>query len=124
MVVDDAEDIRRMLKFVLDMRGYRVLEARNGREAVELAESNCPDVILMDLSMPVLDGYGAARELRQMAKTRDAPIIAISAHDTVDHRNKALAVGFNDYLTKPIDFIQVADLIQRFLRKAGPEVKS
>jgi len=123
MVVDDAEDIRRMLRFVLDMRGYRVLEACNGREAVELAESNCPDLILMDLSMPVLDGYGAVKELRQMAKTRAAPIIAISAHGTVDHRNKALAVGFNDYLTKPIDFIQVANLIQRFLRKAGPSVE-
>lgn len=124
MVVDDADDIRRMLKFVLDMRGYRVVEAANGREAVEIAQSNCPDVILMDLSMPVLDGYGAVRELRRSAKTRSAPIIAISAHDTVDHRNKAFAVGFNEYLTKPIDFIQVADLIQRFLNKTGTDAES
>ncbi|HEY0406459.1 MAG TPA: response regulator [Pyrinomonadaceae bacterium] len=121
MVVDDSDDIRKMLRFVLDMRGYRVVEAANGREAVEAAQHNCPDVILMDLSMPVLDGYGAVKELRQSTKTRDAAVIAISAHDTVDHRNKALAVGFNDYLTKPIDFIHVADLIQRFVRKGGAD---
>jgi two-component system, cell cycle response regulator DivK len=121
MVVDDSDDIRRMLTFVLDMRGYRVVEAVNGREAIEVAQSKCPDVILMDLSMPVLDGYGAVRELRQIAGTCAAPIIAISAHDTVDHRNKALAVGFDDYLTKPIDFIQVANLIRRFLQKPAPD---
>lgn len=121
MVADDSDDLRGMLKFVLDMRGYRVVEAANGQEAVQIAQSSCPDLILMDLSLPVLDGFGALRELRRSAKMCDAPAIAISAHNTVDHRTKALAVGFNYYLTKPIDFVHLAHLIQLLLHAAQPE---
>jgi two-component system, cell cycle response regulator DivK len=118
MVVDDAEDIRAMLRFVLDSRGYRVVEASNGHEAVMLARTECPDLILMDLSMPVLDGFGAVRGIREVEELCDVPVVAISAHNTQDHRAKALAVGFNDYLTKPIDFSRLSNLIQRFLQAA------
>jgi CheY-like chemotaxis protein len=69
----------------------------------------------MDLNMPVLDGFGATRGIRQITEMCDVPIVAISAHNTMDHRAKAFAVGFNDYLTKPINFIQLVDLIHRFL---------
>lgn len=118
MVVDDSDDIRAMLKLVLDLRGYRVVEAANGQEAVEVAQTTRPDLVLMDLSMPVLDGFGAARALRAIDALCAAPIVAISAHNTSDHRAKALAVGFNDYLTKPIDFSQLVMVVGRLLEIA------
>ena len=118
LVVDDSDDIREMVKFVLDTRGYRVAVAENGQEAVKVAQAQCPDLILMDLSMPVLDGFGAARSIRETAQMCDVPIIAISAHNTRDHRAKAFDVGFNDYLTKPIDFVHLADVIHHFLEAA------
>jgi CheY-like chemotaxis protein len=118
MIVDDSDDIRSMLKLVLDMRGYRVIEAANGQEAVEIAQTTCPDLVLMDLSMPVLDGFGAVRAMREIEQMCAAPIVAISAHNTPDHRAKAFAVGFNDYLTKPIDFSQLVNLVGRLLQTA------
>ena len=118
MVVDDSDDIREMVKFVLSSQGYRVAEANDGREAVNIARMNCPDLILMDLSMPVLDGFGAARQLRQIEEISDVPIVALSAHNTSDHRAKAFAVGFNDYLTKPVDFMNLMELIRRLLKPA------
>ncbi|HEV2914619.1 MAG TPA: response regulator [Pyrinomonadaceae bacterium] len=118
MVVDDSEDIREMIKFVLGARGYRVVEAENGQEALKLARAECPALILMDLSMPVLDGFGAARGIREITETCAVPIVAISAHNTIDHRAKAFAVGFNDYLTKPLNFSQLLNLVQHFLQPA------
>ncbi|HYY58975.1 MAG TPA: response regulator [Pyrinomonadaceae bacterium] len=118
MIVDDSDDIREMIKFVLDGRGYRVVEAGNGQEALKLARVVCPALILMDLSMPVLDGFGAARGIREITEMCKVPIVAISAHNTIDHRAKALAVGFDDYLTKPLNFAQMLNLIQRFLQPA------
>ena len=118
MVVDDSDDIREMVRFVLDARGYRVVEATNGLEALELARVECPDLILMDLNMPVLDGFGAVRRIRKISDMCEVPIVAISAHNTIDHRAKAHAVGFNEYLTKPLNFAQMLNLIQRFLQPA------
>lgn len=118
LVVDDADDIRAMLRFVLLSRGYRVAEAINGLEALGVARKKCPNLILMDLSMPVLDGFGAVRCLREIAEFCDVPIIAVSAHNTIDHRAKAFAVGFSDYITKPIDFGHFVNLIHRLLQPA------
>jgi CheY-like chemotaxis protein len=118
MIVDDSDDVREIVRFVLDVKGYRVVEAVNGQEAVKIARTQCPNLILMDLSMPVLDGFGAVRGIREIAEMWDVPIIAISAHNTTDHRVKAFDVGFNDYLTKPIDFGRLVDLIQRLLQAA------
>ena len=118
LVVDDSDDIREMVKFVLDTRGYRVTLAENGQEAVKMAQAQCPDLILMDLSMPVLDGFGAVRGIRGMEEMCDVPIIAISAHNTKDHRAKAFDVGFNDFLTKPIDFVHLVDVVHHFLEAA------
>lgn len=115
LIVDDSDDIRAMVKFVLESRGYRVLEAVNGQEALKTARKECPHLILMDLNMPVLDGFGAARGIREITRMCDVPIVAISAHNTPDHRAKASAVGFNDYLTKPINFVQMFELIRRFI---------
>jgi len=115
LVVEDSEDNREILRYVLRASGYGVLEATNGEQAVRLCQEKHPDLILMDLSMPVLDGYGAAQQIRQLLHFNDVPIIAVSAHATMDYRAKALAGGFNDYLTKPIDFSQLETLLHRYL---------
>lgn len=115
LIVEDSDDNREILRFVLRSIGYGVLEATNGEQAVEVCRSKRPAMILMDLSMPVLDGYGAVRKIREIEGTGQVPIIAISAHATMDHRSKASAVGFNDYLTKPIDFAQLEAVLHRYL---------
>ena len=118
LVVEDSDDNREILRHILRLIGYGVLEAVNGLQAVEICKDRRPDLILMDLSMPVLDGYGAVRKIRALAGSSAVPIIAVSAHATVDHRAKALAVGFDDYLTKPIDFAQLETLLDRYLKAA------
>ena len=117
MVVEDFEDNRFMMRRVLEMSGYRVLEAVNGEEAVELAHRERPQLILMDLSLPQLDGLAATRRIRQYPDMKDVPIVAVSAHDTADFHADALAAGCNDYVTKPIDFDQLEALLSRLLPK-------
>jgi two-component system cell cycle response regulator DivK len=117
MVVEDFEDNRFMMRRLLEMSGYRVLEAINGEEAVTLAHRERPQLILMDLSLPQLDGLAATRRIRQHADLRDVPIVAVSAHDTADFHADALAAGCNDYVTKPIDFDQLEVLLNRLLPK-------
>jgi two-component system, cell cycle response regulator DivK len=117
MVVEDFEDNRFMMRRLLEMSGYHVLEAINGEEAVELAHRERPQLILMDLSLPQLDGLAATRRIRQHAELRDVPIVAVSAHDTADFHADALAAGCNDYVTKPIDFDQLEALLNRLLPK-------
>jgi two-component system, cell cycle response regulator DivK len=115
MVVEDFEDNRFMMRRLLEMSGYRVLEAINGEEAVEIAERERPSLILMDLSLPLLDGLAATRRIRQVKELRSVPIVAVSAHDTADFHADALAAGCNDYVTKPIDFDQLEALLSRLL---------
>jgi len=119
MVVEDFEDNRFMMRRLLEMSGYRVLEAINGEEAVELAHRERPQLILMDLSLPQLDGLAATRRIREHADMRNIPIVAVSAHDTADFHADALAAGCNDYVTKPIDFDQLEALLARLLTKDG-----
>jgi CheY-like chemotaxis protein len=115
LVVEDSEDNREILRYVLRSSGYGVLEATNGEQAVKMCHEKHPDLVLMDLSMPVLDGYDAAQQIRQSEDIGDVPIIAVSAHATMDYRARALAGGFNDYLTKPIDFAQLETVLHRYL---------
>jgi two-component system response regulator len=115
MVVEDFEDNRFMMRRLLEMSGYHVLEAINGEEAVRIAALEQPDLILMDLSLPLLDGLAATRRIRERDGLRNVPIIAVSAHDTADFHAEALAAGCNDYVTKPIDFDQLEALLQRLL---------
>jgi two-component system cell cycle response regulator DivK len=117
MVVEDFEDNRFMMRRLLEMSGYHVLEAVNGEEAVELAWRERPGLILMDLSLPQLDGLAATRRIRQYPELRHVPIVAVSAHDTADFHADALAAGCNDYVTKPIDFDQLEALLSRLLPK-------
>ena len=123
MVVEDFEDNRFMMRRLLEMSGYRVLEAINGEEAVRIAEQELPDLILMDLSLPLLDGLAATRRIRQRESLRKVPIIAVSAHDTADFHAEALAAGCNDYVTKPIDFDELEQLLRRLLPEKTADVE-
>lgn len=117
LLVEDTEDNRFMMRRLLEMAGYEVVEATNGEEAVRLAESERPQLILMDLSLPVLDGLAATRAIRKLDGLREVPIVAVSAHDTSDFQAEALAAGCNGYITKPIDFSYLELLIARLLGK-------
>lgn len=115
LVVDDCESNRELLSVYLTVSGYEVIEACDGLEAVRVATSECPDLIIMDLSMPVMDGFGAVRLLRQVSEVREVPVIACTAHDTSTHRVQAMGVGFNEFLSKPIDFAQLDFMLGQFL---------
>jgi CheY-like chemotaxis protein len=117
LVVEDFEDNRFMMRRLLEMSGYRVVEAVNGNQAVEAAASEQPDIILMDLSLPQLDGLAATRRIREQQGTRRVPIVAVSAHDSADFHAEALAAGCNEYVTKPIDFDQLVNLLSRLTAK-------
>jgi two-component system, cell cycle response regulator DivK len=117
LLVEDTEDNRFMMRRLLEMAGYRVVEATNGEEAVRLAQSEEPHLILMDLSLPVIDGLAATRAIRKLNGLGETPIVAVSAHDTSDFQADALAAGCDSYITKPIDFSQLEVLIARLLGK-------
>ena len=117
LVVEDFEDNRFMMRRLLEMSGYRVVEAVNGNQAVEMAERESPDIILMDLSLPMLDGLAATRRIRERNGAGRVPIVAVSAHDSADFHAEALAAGCNEYVTKPIDFDQLVGLLDRLLKK-------
>lgn len=115
LLVEDTEDNRFMMRRLLEMAGYGVVEATNGEEAVRLAQSERPDLILMDLSLPVIDGLAATRAIRKLDGLSKTPIIAVSAHDTSDFQAEALSAGCDSYITKPIDFSQLEVIIARLL---------
>jgi len=119
MVVEDFEDNRFMMRRLLEMSGYHVIEATNGEEAIEIALRELPAIILMDLSLPRVDGLAATRRMRQHDQLRQIPIVAVSAHDTMDFHAEALAAGCNDYVTKPIDFDELDTLLKGLLPAAS-----
>ena len=119
LLVEDTEDNRFMMRRLLEMSGYEVVEARNGEEAVRVATEKQPQLILMDLSLPIIDGLAATRRIRALPGFGDVPIVAVSAHDTADFHSEALAAGCNSYITKPIDFSALEDLISSLLRGDG-----
>lgn len=96
------------------MDGYRVVEAANGREAVEFAERECPDLILMDLSLPEMDGLTATKLIRKLEGMCDTPIIALTAHDAAQFHKAAIAAGCNEYVTKPVDFDSLGKVVGQF----------
>ena len=115
MVVEDYDDTRVMLKRVLEGKGYRVLEAVNGQQAVEMAERERPDLILMDLDLPILDGISATQRIRKQAEMVDVPIVAVTAYPMSYTHVKAFAKGCDEYLAKPIDFAELDNLLRRYL---------
>jgi CheY-like chemotaxis protein len=116
LYIEDNDDNVYMLKMRLELLdGYEVLAAEDGEKGCELAASERPDLILMDLEMPIIDGWEATRRLKSSPQTRDIPIIALSAHALAGAREKALAAGCDEFDTKPIEFDRLVATIQRLL---------
>ena len=117
LLVEDYEETRTMLRTWLEKRGYRLVEAADGQEAVDLAPLAHPDLILMDLRLPELNGIAATRRLRQIAELKNVPVVVLSALDPAMFREAALSVGCVEYLSKPIDLNKLEDLLIRLLGK-------
>src|SRR6266446_856619 len=116
LVVEDNDDTRFFMRLALEGRGYRVCEAENGERAIAVACREQPNAILMDISMPVLNGLTATARIREHYELRKIPIVALTAHKEEDLRAGAQACGFTAYVTKPIDFDWLDDLIRRLLQ--------
>jgi len=116
LVVDDVVDNLALLSLDLQQLGYRVVTASDGEKAVRVATLTKPDIIIMDLAMPEADGLEATRKIREDGNLRHIPVIALTAHDTGGFRRAAADAGFDGYLTKPIDFDRLHELIRRLLR--------
>jgi two-component system, cell cycle response regulator DivK len=117
LLVEDNEMNRDMLSRRLLKQGFEMVIAVDGEQAVDLARSEAPDLILMDISLPGLDGWEATRLLKARPETRSIPIIALTAHAMAGDREKSLAAGCNDYDTKPVDFRRLVEKIQGLLGK-------
>jgi two-component system, cell cycle response regulator DivK len=124
LIVEDFEDSRFMMRSLLEMAGYNVVEASDGEQAVKLAAERRPALILMDLSLPKLDGLAATRQIRKDTAGVKIPIVAVSAHDSPQSRSEALAAGCNEYVTKPIDFDRLDELLKRFLPQESNFVRN
>ena len=111
LLVEDNELNRDMLTRRLKRKGFAVLSAENGQEGIDMSKAENPDIILMDLSLPVLDGWTAAQQLKADSTTKSIPIIALTAHAMKGDREKALEAGCDDYDTKPIDFERLLEKI-------------
>lgn len=107
LVVEDSPMIQEILVERLRFRNYEVIVAQDGQEGVEMAQREQPDLILMDISLPVMDGWEATEHIRKIESIKNTPIIALTAHALVEDRNRSLAIGCNDFETKPINFSQL-----------------
>ena len=114
-MVEDYDDTRKLLKQGLEMLGYSVLEASNGQEAIDIADRERPDLILMDLDLPILDGIAATQHIRQQQHLESVPIVAVTAYPLSYSRVKAFAKGCNEYMSKPIDMTELARVVNRYL---------
>ena len=115
MIVEDYDDTRILLRRVLERLGYSVLEASNGQEAVDIADREHPDLILMDLDLPILDGIAATQRIRQQAEMEKVPIVAVTAYPMSYTHVKAFAKGCDEYMPKPIDTTELERLVTRYL---------
>ena len=115
LIVDDRATSRELLRTVLEKQGYAVTEAADGEEALQKVRAESPHLVLLDLQMPVRDGYEVLRELRQDPRFAALPIIAITASAMQGDRERALAAGFTAYLAKPVALSQLREEIQRLL---------
>ena len=111
LLVEDVEDTRLFMRLALEDQGFIVAEAEDGQSAVASAVRETPDVILMDLTLPRMDGFAAAKLIRQKTELKDVPIIAVTAHQETGFRSDAKASGFDAYVTKPIDINWLKELI-------------
>jgi CheY-like chemotaxis protein len=115
LIVEDNETNRDMLSRRLMRRGYQVVMAVDGVEGIMMAQAQLPDLILMDMSLPILDGWEATRQIKATLDLRSIPVIALTAHAMAGDREKALAAGCDEYETKPIEFQRLLAKIEAFL---------
>lgn len=115
LLVEDNEMNRDMLSRRLEKKGYAVIMAVDGREGIAFAEKHKPDLILMDMSLPEVDGWEATRHIKSNSETKSIPLIALTAHAMAGDKEKALEAGCDDYDTKPVDFARLLEKIQKAL---------
>ena len=115
LIVEDDEMNRDMLSRRLERRGFSVAIAKDGRQGVEMARSEKPDLVLMDMSLPVMDGWSATRAIKADPEVSKIPVIALTAHAMEGDREKALAAGCDEYDTKPVDLPRLLGKMQKFL---------
>jgi len=116
LVVDDFDDTRLLLRTWLQKKGFRVVEAENGNRAIAAAESSRPDLIIMDVEMPELDGLAATRKIRELKDFAAVPIVAVSAYGADQYRDHALAAGCNEYVSTPFEPDELERLIRALLK--------
>ena len=116
LIVEDNQDNRELVIKVLKNKGFELAEAADGEEAIEKAVSEKPDLILLDISLPKLDGYEVARRLKSMEEFREVPIVAFTAHAMKGDREKVIAEGFDGYIPKPINVREFPDQLKLYLR--------
>jgi two-component system cell cycle response regulator DivK len=116
LLVEDSDDSRQSLSKLLEFEGYQVIEASDGEIAIEMAIKERPDLILMDLSLPIVDGLSATRRIKAERTFSNVPIIALSGHDEIDFHARALAAGCSDYISKPIDFAALVSKLSSLLK--------
>jgi len=117
LLVEDNDLNRDMLSRRLEKMSYDVLLAVNGQEGVEMARTHAPDLVLMDINMPVMDGWEAVRLLKDAPETCTIPVIALTAHAMTSDRDRADEIGFDDYATKPVDFPALVHMIEAWLHR-------
>jgi CheY-like chemotaxis protein len=115
LLAEDSADSREMMQLLLEQRGYQVVAADDGMRALEVALSSRPDLVLLDLELPKLDGLSVTRNLRLDPKFKDVPIIILSGHDPSRFRQDAMDAGCDDYLLKPINFDLLPELFERLM---------
>jgi two-component system cell cycle response regulator DivK len=123
LLVEDNTDSCNMLRTLLELWSYRVIEAHNGEDAVRLAKSELPNLILMDIAIPVVDGMEATRRIREFAAPDAMPVVFISGYAQTGFRLSALACGGNEYLVKPIDFKELEAMLGRYIKNTGASYK-
>ena len=119
LVVDDSADNLAVISLNLQQQGYRVVTAANGEDAISVATQTLPNLILMDINLPALDGLAATRRIREHEPLRDVPVVAITAFGTEGFQRAAYDAGVSGYLTKPLDFDRMNQLIARLLSPGG-----
>jgi two-component system, cell cycle response regulator DivK len=115
LVAEDNAVNRELLRELLETRGYNVVEACNGKEALEMMEQGLPDLLLLDISMPVLDGYATVRKIRENPKLSALPVLAVTAYAMQGDKEKILSAGFDGYLSKPVNSRSLAEELDRHL---------
>lgn len=115
LVIEDNEKNRRLIAAVLTYHKYKVIEACDGAEGVQLAKEHVPALILMDIQMPVMDGFSALKILRETPETKDIKIIALTSFAMTGDREKILAAGFDDYISKPINTRQLPEIVKKYM---------